>query len=85
MDIFLGRSELCDMTCMSCAFDKSVFERNIILLKKGEENGKQRYVYIGGYLICSFLTNDNFYKYISNMGNNLTPYSIAVSHENVFF
>ena len=34
---------------------------------------------------CSFLTNDNIYIYISNMGNNLTPYSIAVSHENVHF
>ena len=35
-------------------------------------------------MICSFLTNDNIYKNISNMGNELTPYSIAVGHENVY-
>ena len=57
---------------MSGAFDKSVFDGNTILLKISEENGKHRYVYIGGDMICSFLTSDNIYKYISNMGNNLT-------------
>ena len=35
--------------------------------------------------MCSFLTNDNFYEYISNMRNNLTPYSIAVGDENIYF
>ena len=29
-----------------------------------------------------FLTSDNIYKYISNMGNNLTPYSVATGGEN---
>ena len=32
-------------------------------------------------MVCSFLTNDRTYKYISNMGNNLTPYSIAIGWE----
>ena len=36
-------------------------------------------------MICSFPYNDNFYKYISDMGNNLTPYSIAVGQDNVCF
>ena len=37
-------------------------------------------------MICSFLTtNVNIYKNISNMGKNLTPYSIAIGEENVFF
>ena len=36
-------------------------------------------------MICSFLTNDKYYKNISNMGNKLTPYTIAVGHENDFF
>ena len=36
-------------------------------------------------MICSFLTNDNFYKYISNIGNNLTPYNIAIGEENIYF
>ena len=34
-------------------------------------------------MVCSFLTNDRIYKYISNMGNNLTPYSIAIGFENI--
>ena len=36
-------------------------------------------------MVCSFLTNDKIYKYISNMGNNLTPYSIAIGSENIFY
>ena len=36
-------------------------------------------------MTCSFLTKDNIYKYISNMGNNVIPYSIAVGHENIYF
>ena len=70
---FLGKSELCDMTLMSGAFDKSVFGGNTILPKTSEEYGRHSYVYTGGNMICSLRTNDNIYKYISNMGNNLTP------------
>ena len=36
-------------------------------------------------MVCFFLTKDNIYEYISNMGNNLTPYSIAVGDENIYF
>ena len=36
-------------------------------------------------MICSFLTNGNIYKYISNMGNNLLPYCIAIDNENIYF
>ena len=36
-------------------------------------------------MICSFLTNDRMYKYISNMGNDLTPYSIAIGWENIYY
>ena len=70
---------------MSGALDKSVFDGKTILLKISEENDKHRCFYIGGDMICSFLTTHNIYKYISNKGNNLTPYSIAVGHENVSF
>ena len=69
------------MTLMSGAFEKSVFDGNTILLKISEENDRHRYVYIGGKKICSFLTNDIIYNYISNMGSNLTPYSIAIGEE----
>ena len=82
---FLGKSEVCGMTLMSGALDKSVFDGITILLKRSAENDKHRYVYFGRDMICSFLTNDKIYKYISNMGNNLTPYSIAIGEENIYF
>ena len=85
METFLGKSKLCDMTECSGAEDKKVFDRNTILLKVSEENIKHRYVNIGGDMVCSFLTNDRRYKYIPNMGNNLTPCSIAIGWENIYF
>ena len=85
METFLGKSELSDMTEFSGTRDKEVFDGNTILLKVSEENNKYRYVYIGGDKVCSFLTNDKIYKYISNMGNNLTPYSIAIGSENIYY
>ena len=36
-------------------------------------------------MVCSFLTNDKIYKYISNMGKNLIPYSIAKGEKNRYF
>ena len=36
-------------------------------------------------MICRFLTNDNTYKYISNMGKNLSPWSVAIGDENIYF
>ena len=82
---FIGRSEYCNMTEFSGARDKEVFNGNTILLKVSEENNKNRYVYIGGDMACSFLTNDKIYKYISNMGNNLSPCSIAIGWENIYY
>ena len=83
MESFIGKSEDCKMTYFSGARDKKVFIGNTILLEIGEENNKHRFVYIGGDKVCSFLTNDEIYKYISNMGNNLTPYRIAKVNENI--
>ena len=85
METFLGKSHLHDMTEFSGAMDKEVFNGNTILLKIGKKNKRYRYVYIGGDMICSFLTNDRIYKYISNMENNLTPCSIAVGWENKYY
>ena len=79
MKSFLGKSQHCSMTALSGAFDG-----NTILLKVGIENGKNKFVYIGGDMICSFMTSDNIYEYISNMGNNLSPYSIATGEENYY-
>ena len=83
METFISKRQLCNKTEFSGANDREVFNGNTILLKVGEENNKHRYVYIGGDMVCSFLTNDKIYKYISNMGNNLTPYSIAIGYENI--
>ena len=33
-------------------------------------------------MVCSFMTSDNIYEYISNMGNDLCPYSVATGEEN---
>ena len=85
IETFIGKSLLCDMTEFSGARDNEVFDGNTILLKVSEENNKHRYVYIGGDMVCSFLTDDRIYKYISNMGNNLTPYSIAIAWENIYY
>ena len=83
METFLGKSDDCKMNYFSGARDKEVFNGNTILFKVSDENNKHKYVYIGGDKVCSFLTNDKIYKYISNMGNNLTPYIIAIGSENI--
>ena len=85
LEIFLGKSHICNMTIMSGALDKSVFDGNTFSIKKSEENNKNKYVYFGGDKICSFLTNDTIYKYISKMGNNLTRYSVAVGEQIIYF
>ena len=81
---FLGKSQVCNMTMSSGAFDKKVFDGNTILLKISEEIDYTKYVYIGGDMICSLRTSDNIYEYISNMGNNLFPYSLATGEENYY-
>ena len=85
MEIFLGKSQVREMNMFSGAFDTSVFNGNTIYLKKGEECSEHRYLYIAGKMVCSFLTSDNFYEYILNMGINLTPFSIAVGDGNIYF
>ena len=82
METFLAKSQLCDMIEFSVAKDKELFDGNTILPRKSENN-KHRYVYIGGDMVCTFLANDRFYKYISNMRNNLPHYSIAIGAKNL--
>ena len=84
MEIFLGKSQVCNMTFFSGARDKKVFDGNTILLKISEENGKHKHVYIGGDMVCSFMTSDNVYEYVSNMGNNLSPYSVATGEKKFY-
>ena len=84
MIIFLGKSQICKMTMFSGAFDKKEFDGNTILLEISEENEKHKYVYIGGDMVCSFMTSDNIYEYISNMGNSLSLYSVATGGKNCY-
>ena len=84
MVIFLGSSQESNMTMFSGAFDKSVFDGKTILLKTNEENGKNTNFYIRGDMIASFLINDNIYEYVSNMGINICPYSIATGKGNYY-
>ena len=84
METFLGKTQSCTMTALSGAFDKACFDGNTILLKVGIEIGKNKYVCIGGDMVCSFMTSDNIYEYVSNMGNNLSPYSVATGEENYY-
>ena len=85
LKMILGKSETCRMTEVSGAYDKEKDDGKTILPKISEESDKRRWVYIGGDKVCSILTNDDIYKYISNMGNNLTPYSIAIGDEYIYF
>ena len=84
MKTILGKSQRCSMTALSGSLDRACFDGNTILLKVGVENGKNKYVYNGGDMVCSFMTSDNIYEYISNMGNNLSPYSIATGEKNYY-
>ena len=84
MGTFLGKSQVCNMTMFSGALNKSVFDGNTILLKINEESVRHNYVYIGGHMVCSFITSDNFYDYMPNLGNNLCPYSLAMGEENYY-
>ena len=72
------------MTLMSGAYDKK-FLIGILFYRKYLKKMINIGICIGGKMICSFLTNVNIYKYITNMRNNLTPYSKAVGHRNVHF
>ena len=85
LETFLGKSQLCDMTEFLGAEDTEVFNGNTFLLEIRRENNEHRYVYIGGDMVWSFLTNDEIYKHISNMGNKLTPCSIAIGWENLYY
>ena len=83
--MFLGKNESCLMTALSGAFNKPVFDGNTILLEVKEENDKNRCLYIGGNMVCPFLTNDKLYKNVSSMGDNLIPHSIAIGEEKIYF
>ena len=72
------------MTEFSGTKDKEVFDGITILLEIGKQNNKHKYVHIGCDMVCSILTNDKIYEYVSIMGNSLSPYSVAIGEENYY-
>ena len=85
LEKFLGKCNGTNMLIKLGSFDKSVFSGNTILLEISDENNKNSYVYVGASKIYSFLTNDHILEYISNMRDNMIPYSIAIGEENINF
>ena len=81
LEKFLDKCDVTNMLIKLGSLDKSVFSGNTILLKISEENKKKRYVYVGANKMYSFITNDDILKYISNIGDNIIPYSIAIGEE----
>ena len=84
-EIFLGRYNVINMLVKSGNLEKSLYSGNTMFFKKLEENKKNRYVYIGADIIYSFITTDHILQYISNVGDNLIPFSIAIGKENIYF
>ena len=69
------------MTEFSGAVNRADFDGNTIL-SECEDN---EYVYISGFEIFKFKTDDKIIDYISLMGNNLCPYNIAIGEKNRYF
>ena len=61
----------------SGALNKSVFHGHTLLLEISEKNDKHKFVYIGGDMVCSFVTSDNIYEYISNTDIIFYPYNVT--------
>ena len=80
-NIFIGKSGVCYTTEASGALDNPDFDGNTILL----ECVDNKYVYISGYEIFEFKTDDKILKYISLMGNNMIPYTIGVGEKYTYF
>ena len=69
------------MTEFSESDDNSDFDGNTLLL----EIENNEYVYISGYEILKFKTDDKIVDYISLMRNNMIPYTFAVGEKYTYF
>ena len=84
LEKYLGKGDVTNMLIKLGSLHKSVYSGNTMLLETREEN-KNRYVYVGAGIINSFITTSHFLQYISNIGDNINPYSIAIGEENIYF
>lgn len=77
-EIFIGKSELNDMTRFSGGYGDK-FDGNSILMKIDEPvSGKFKYVHIG-INVFEFTTDEPIVRYVSSVGNNSVPYPYAES------
>ena len=75
--IYLGKSRICAMTEMCEARDNHGFAGNTFLLDDSLETNNNEYIFISGFEIIIFTTEDKIMDFISNMGSNMIPYSMA--------
>ena len=78
---FFGKWKVCEMIEFSEANDSSDFGGNVVLVEC-EDN---EYVYFSGCEIFKLKTDNKIIDYISVMGNNMCPSTIAVREKNTFF
>ena len=79
--IFIGKLKVCETTEFSGAVDSSDFNGKTILL----ECGDNECVYISGYEISKFKTDDKIIDYKSLMGNNMCRYANRVGEKYTYF
>ena len=79
--LFIGKSKNCLMTEFSGANNSHDYDGNTLLLEF-EDN---QYVYISGFEIFKFKTDDKIIDYISLIGNNMIPYTFAVGEKYTYF
>ena len=77
INIFIGKSKICEMTKFSGAPENSNFDGNTILL----ENVDSRYIFISGLEIFELKTDDKILDYISLIGRSMIPYTFAVGEK----
>ena len=79
--ISIGESKNCPMTEFSQNQDIVSFDGNTLLL----ECENNEYIYISGLKIFKFEIEDKIIDYVSLMGNNIIPYSIAIGKKFTYF
>ena len=84
LSIFIGTSCLCRMTEKSGACQSSDFDGNTILVGS-DDIGYNEYVFVSGFEIIKFTTQDKIIHFISLMGNNMIPTAIALGEKNKYF
>ena len=78
---FIGKSKNCPTTEFSQSEDVVIFDGNTLLL----ECENNEYIYISGLEIVKFEIEDKIIDYISLMGSNIKPYSIAIGEKFTYF